>query len=523
MRTPHTTVPPLRDEVTARKLAGRVVAEDPLRRVRVPLDALAVRVMQALADGPRMPQALTEALGEPRYEIWQRVRLLNAHLLLATPRAAAQCALAIAAPAPLSPASAATAPLRFPRGLGHACVASGGCCHGTDVGPLKPDDIAKVRAIDWSPHLPADVTPEDWLIETPGPAGELVTLLGMRHGRCVFLDADKLCVIHKVAGPAQKPTICRQFPFTFTRTADGVDVSYSTECRAWDRARAQAGVPSAADRAAEEEAARRYLAEGGPLLALPSPVPLWAGVDLAPSEWEALRDAMVVGVTAARDHAELVLALVGPVRDRLAAEHDGCAEDERFASRAAWSLPEADGTSQDAVERFFASSRAVAARVDEGFAAIAADQRRGARPEEADRTERLRALFVDLFSGRTVEDLERAPEELDLWRDLALASLASHEPARRDMLLFGVAQLVLRLLAGRLLAALLAQTSLRARTSAQDVVDSMVLLTKIPRGSAFSSVLAGLRRELCELLVDNAEVFARGTAPRMPHPWLELR
>ncbi|TNF37171.1 MAG: YkgJ family cysteine cluster protein, partial [Deltaproteobacteria bacterium] len=283
MRTPSTTVPPLREDVTAKKFGGRLVVEDPVRRVRVPVDALTIAVMQELADGPSVPSALVEAIGAPRVELWRRVSLLNAHQLLETPRALAQCQLHRDAAAAPPPVDAATAPLTWPAGLRHGCVASGGCCHGTDVGPLKADDIAKIKAIDWSPYLPDDVHPDDWLVETTAPNGEVVTLLGMRHGRCVFLDSDKLCVVHKVAGSAQKPTICRQFPYTFTRTPRGVDVSYAMECRAWHRARLGGPEPGA-----DEATARTYLAEGGPLLELPAPVPLWAGVDLATEGWLAL-------------------------------------------------------------------------------------------------------------------------------------------------------------------------------------------------------------------------------------------
>ena len=518
MRTPQTTVPPLREEVSAKKFGGRLVAEDPVRRVRVPIDSKTVAIMQALADGPATPDALVEALGESRFDVWQRVRLLNTHLLLETPRSATQCAIHVAAASAAAPVDPATAPLSYPVGLRHGCVASGGCCHGTDVGPLKPDDIAKVREIDWTPHLPDDVSSDDWLIETVDPNGAPVTLLGMRHGRCVFLASDRLCIIHKVAGAQQKPTICRQFPYTFTRTPRGVDVSFAMECRAWDRARLSGSEP-----AADEATARRYLAEGGPLVELPSPVPLWPGIDLGVDAWDALRSELIAGVRAAVDVAGLALALAAPTLRLFALHHAEARADELFATREAWSLVEPDAASQDAVHGFFTTCRAVVAKLEPGLAAIREDQLRGGRPEEADRTERVRSLLIDFFGGRRVDDLLRAPAETDIWRDMVLASLYAHEPARRDYVLYGVAHLVLRLLAGQLLAGLLAQTSLRGRTSDQDAVDSVVLLTKMLRGSAFVSLLRGLRRELVELLVDNVEVFARGEAPRLPHPQLEIR
>lgn|GEM_PF-3445798 len=516
MRTPQTTIPPLREEVTAKKFGSRIVVEDPVRRVRVPVDQLAIGVLQEIADGPSTPDALVEALGAPRSEVWRRVVMLNAHQLLETPRALAQCQLHQDAMNADAPGDAATATLHWPAGLRHGCVASGGCCHGTDVGPLKPDDIEKIEAIDWSPHLPDDVSRDDWLVETTGPNGETITLLGMRHGRCVFLDSDKLCVVHKVAGSEQKPTICRQFPYTFTRTPRGVDVSYSMECRAWHRARAGGPEPGA-----DEATARRYLAEGGPLLELPSPVALWPGVDVSTEAWLALRDEMLAGVRAATSVGGLAVALASPVR-RAFAEHHAAA-DEPFVKRDAWALPAPDASSQDAVARFLRSCEAVVAGLSEGLDAIREEQLGGRRPEEADRTARVRWALIDFFTGRRLDDLARCPEELDIWRDVALASLNAHEPARRGYLLHGVAKLVLTVLAGHLLSGLLAQTSLRGRTSEQDAVDSVVLLTKMLRGSAFLSLLGRLRGELVELLVDNVEVFATGDAPRSPHPQLHIR
>ena len=35
--------------------------------------------------------------------------------------------------------------------------------------------------------------------------------------RCLFLDTDGLCIIHKELGPEAKPSMCRQFPFLSAR------------------------------------------------------------------------------------------------------------------------------------------------------------------------------------------------------------------------------------------------------------------------------------------------------------------
>lgn len=51
-------------------------------------------------------------------------------------------------------------------------------------------------------------------------------------GSCVFLNDEKLCSIHAQMGYQAKPVGCRQFPFQFTLTPDGVYVGISFFCTA---------------------------------------------------------------------------------------------------------------------------------------------------------------------------------------------------------------------------------------------------------------------------------------------------
>jgi Fe-S-cluster containining protein len=46
--------------------------------------------------------------------------------------------------------------------------------------------------------------------------------------RCIFLDSDDLCIIHKELGPDAKPNMCRQFPFLASHTwvDDRISVNY---------------------------------------------------------------------------------------------------------------------------------------------------------------------------------------------------------------------------------------------------------------------------------------------------------
>jgi len=54
--------------------------------------------------------------------------------------------------------------------------------------------------------------------------------LRLVEGRCVFLAADKRCLIHKFFGPEFKPLICRMFPYLRVLTEDGYRLAVSPGC-----------------------------------------------------------------------------------------------------------------------------------------------------------------------------------------------------------------------------------------------------------------------------------------------------
>jgi len=516
-------VPPLRPDVRPKQIqtaqGPRLVVDDPAQRVRVPIDELTLEVMECLAEGPMEQDDLAAELGAPRLELQRRVRLLARQLLLETPRAQAMLELARAHvdDAPTGPVPA-DVPLTFSAGLRHGCVACGACCHGTDVGPLTDDDVARVAAIDWAPHLPPDVRREDWIVEVPqsvikpGASDAPVRLMGHRHGRCVFLGADKLCVIHKVHGASTKPTICRQFPYTFTRTPRGVDVSFSMECRAWWTAK-QAGRPPEED----EAQIRALLAERAPVLVLPVPVPVMDGLAFDLPGWESVRGASLDGVERAADLPALLRAIVEPSRRALERVMGGFAASEVFAERVAWGIPEADAVDQSA--RFFEAVARLRGALAEGLSAIGQGMKDRGRPEEADRVQRLGWGTSALLEGRRADDALRFPHEHEIWQDMCRAAFQAHEPVRRGGLVHGVATLALRLLSGHLLSGLLASVALRGRTSEQDATDAMVLVTKLWRGTAFERLLTAVRHDLADVFFWNAAVLAEGAAPGPIPPW----
>ena len=50
------------------------------------------------------------------------------------------------------------------------------------------------------------------------------------EGKCIFLDDDKYCLIHKKLGFDAKTSTCKIYPFKFIKTADGIIVRLSFVC-----------------------------------------------------------------------------------------------------------------------------------------------------------------------------------------------------------------------------------------------------------------------------------------------------
>jgi Fe-S-cluster containining protein len=124
-------------------------------------------------------------------------------------------------------------------GARFACQGTGECCQNYAYGPLDPEDVKSLQALDLSrfPNLP------------PGPPVEEREVGAVRgvflktvDERCVFLEDGNRCGIHARAGAAAKPQFCRQYPAQRALTIDGLKVFDRGECAAFAIA-ARSGEP----------------------------------------------------------------------------------------------------------------------------------------------------------------------------------------------------------------------------------------------------------------------------------------
>jgi len=128
--------------------------------------------------------------------------------------------------------------------------------------------------------------------------------------RCLFLDADDLCIIHKELGPEAKPHMCRQFPYLAAHTWVDDRVSANYGCPS---VQAQDGPPLSDH--VSEMASRVPRTQRDPKP--DAPVPLDKTCALTPAENDALFDRAVSLFDPEHDadvwgrFAELLALLVG--------------------------------------------------------------------------------------------------------------------------------------------------------------------------------------------------------------------
>ncbi len=105
-------------------------------------------------------------------------------------------------------------------GARFACQGSGECCQNYGVGPLDDEDVATIAALPIAremPHL-AGVDLFD-LVERDGAT---VRFLNSAGDRCIFLEDDARCGLHRRFGADAKPKLCRLYPIDLLVTLDGM-------------------------------------------------------------------------------------------------------------------------------------------------------------------------------------------------------------------------------------------------------------------------------------------------------------
>lgn len=84
---------------------------------------------------------------------------------------------------------------------------------------------------EWTVQTPKMQSPQDFYIQSgQSQEGDPEYVFKCVDGKCVFLDQDNLCVMHREWGFTQKASNCMQYPFTFTEAPDGIRVGLLFSC-----------------------------------------------------------------------------------------------------------------------------------------------------------------------------------------------------------------------------------------------------------------------------------------------------
>ncbi len=125
-------------------------------------------------------------------------------------------------------------------GARFSCQGSGECCQNYVFGPLEDDDIARLEELDLATAFPHLQPP--YIDELTLEDGQRLRYLRSVDDRCVFLDDDLRCGLHKRFGAASKPKLCRLYPLEHLATFDGLRVYDKGSCATF-AVSARSGLP----------------------------------------------------------------------------------------------------------------------------------------------------------------------------------------------------------------------------------------------------------------------------------------
>jgi Fe-S-cluster containining protein len=178
-------------------------------------------------------------------------------------------------------------PLLLADGVVFTCQRCGDCCRGDWLIGVDAAAHAALKDVDWARHDPALGAGEKFTrLPQPLASGERMTFARGPAGGCVFLSAEHRCGIHTHLGYGAKPQVCREFPYQFVETPDGIAAGLSFACSAVLN---HQGAPLAHQAVAVAE----VVAGSARVAKLPDPIVLYSGVDIGWAQYRRIEDGLL--------------------------------------------------------------------------------------------------------------------------------------------------------------------------------------------------------------------------------------
>ncbi len=394
--------------------------------------------------------------------------------------------------------------MSFLPGLQHACQACGSCCSSTDVGPLNIEQVQRINSHDWTDIIPDLDTNED-LFRTAKFGEKSIVLTEMRNDQCIFLSDDKLCLVHRHLGADYKPTQCRQFPYVFSFVNDRIDVSLSMECRAYWKAKKAATPPSE-----QQEMLRELLELGAPIHRVSKTV-VWDS-NLMCSELDYLKweEQMIQAIVDSADEEQLFSSLqsmMSKADELFSLLGDPIQEQEStWVNPAQWatafSCSESDFLVENEVEKLSLES------ILNSLAEFS-HQANGVASERNLKGLALRFNFLHNAAKSAAGNINLGafgwsePTVVrEIIRDVLTSGLFAKTVPRLGTIQFGISVLALRCVLMVYGACYRAREACRVNVSVQDLIDSMVTLSKMLREEAVVEFLRDYEPMLYSALVE---------------------
>jgi len=448
------TIPRPRRELRVRDLPGALVIQDPTTGQSIHLGSESSAIWIALAAGHDTPERLCAAVSHLSPAVIRlRLRQLREGLLLDDSlwRRTAKVF-------ETSPPSTGPLPLRLSPKLQHRCVGCGGSCTGVEIGPVHAPTLNAIEAHGLFSMVKGGVSATECVVSRPYGA-QPADFMKRAEGRCVMLTPDNACAVHGAGGPAAKPGVCQQFPYTFTRGKDAIYVSLQMECRS---------LTAALESGAEEDhqtllSELRVHSEGPIVNVLPDPIRLAPGVYVSQGQylawWQAREDATLNEIAADG------ITWVESIRSR---------EDPEWLSVDHWGPTD---TVDSAVIQ-----NALLQQLGVAMALLGQEAARGGRLVEQEQADLVRKALLVAAGHVSLSPTHYFDEEGPaLLGRLITAASAGHDLVRDSDLLYGVGRLQLVHAVTVALSRLRAVQAGRVSVTAQDVNDALVITNVVLR------------------------------------------
>ena len=180
-----------------------------------------------------------------------------------------------------------TLKITYADGIVYTCQNSGECCKNDWIIGIDDESYQKIKDTDWK-SMDSSLGDEPYFVPVTREIafGEKLTFARNQCNACVFMNPQNLCSIHQHLGFDTKPQVCKEFPYYFVHTPEGVSVGLSFACKA---VRSFQGIPLKEN----PDEIKKVLANSYRIRQIPDEIELYGPMILDWDEYKSLETALM--------------------------------------------------------------------------------------------------------------------------------------------------------------------------------------------------------------------------------------